>query len=86
MMSVLFPHIPAVWIKINLTKQLSEEQRRKIQAEMRRKQHIVNCPAWKCVLYFGTWETIEPGGYPPFRRGNPPDERKEGVANDDYIF
>ena len=65
---------------------IAQKDRRKIQEEMRRKQNIVNCPAGKCVLYSGTWETIEPGGYPPFRRGNPPDERKEGVANDDYIF
>ena len=33
-----------------------------------------------------TWETREPGGLPSFIGGaNPPDERKEGVANG-YIF
>ena len=32
------------------------------------------------------WETREPGGIPSFIGGlNPPDERKEGVANG-YIF
>lgn len=32
------------------------------------------------------WETREPGGLPSFIGGaNPPDERKEGVANG-YIF
>ena len=40
----------------------------------------------------GTWETIEPGGYPLFEGANPPEiesfgyGRKKGVANDDYIF
>ena len=40
----------------------------------------------KCVLYSIHGKTIEPGGYPLFGGANPPDERKEGVANDDYIF
>ena len=36
----------------------------------------------------GMWETTEPkGGLTLFfiRRGNPPDERKEGDADDSYI-
>lgn len=34
----------------------------------------------------GEWETGEPGGLPSFIGGtNPPDKRKEGVANG-YIF
>ena len=32
------------------------------------------------------WETIELGGYPLFGGANPPDERKEGVANVCYIL
>lgn len=37
------------------------------------------------VLFFSR-ETIEPRRrYPPFRRGNPPDERKEGDADERYI-
>ena len=33
------------------------------------------------------WETREPGGLPSFIGGaNPPDERKEGVANVRYIL
>lgn len=39
----------------------------------------------KCGI-LRSWETREPGGLPSFIGGaNPPDERKEGVAND-YIF
>ena len=38
------------------------------------------------MIYYCYGKTIELGGYPLFGGANPPDERKEGVANDDYIF
>ena len=39
------------------------------------------------MLYFGHGKTIEPKAATlHFGGANPPDERKEGVANDDYIF
>ncbi len=40
------------------------------------------------MVLFIAWETIELKAALPsdFRRGDPPDEGKEGDANDDYIF
>lgn len=44
------------------------------------------CLAVLCVLHLSHGKTRELGGLPSFNGGaNPPDERKEGVAND-YIF
>ena len=39
------------------------------------------------MIYSDAWDTREPGGLPSCYIGgaNPPDERKEGVADDDYI-
>jgi len=45
--------------------------------------------SWLCratyhvILY--AWENREPGGLPSIGGANPPDERKEGVANVCYI-
>ena len=45
-----------------------------------------HCKPDEDMILFFSRETIEPRRlYPPFRRGNPPDERKEGDV-DDYIF